>query len=315
MNNPPAGAFFLLATTLLATTLTSCFGSGTGLTPIHTPFNRAVYLYSSGNYQQAIAEYREALVDDPSDYRARFNLAIALEAAANEQEFAGDAANAASMRRAAEAEYTLLVKHDECRVRAGIQLAALEFERNEPAVAKARLLALSEQHPQVTMVQTALAAHYLATDDAQGAADVLKAAVANDPANLIANRLLGDAYAVLNDIPAARQAYEQALRRAGDDLSTLMARAQLEMQAGEFQEASVWLSRVLLIDADNGLAHLLQSRAMEQLGLLEDATLHLWLARRSSRSHLDASETSRHLRLLYQKLLEQEAPAIRSDDQ
>ncbi|MGE0705687.1 MAG: tetratricopeptide repeat protein, partial [Vicinamibacterales bacterium] len=50
-----------------------------GITPVHTAFNKGVYFQSTGDTDAAIAEYRSALRENPDDYRARFNLAVAIE--------------------------------------------------------------------------------------------------------------------------------------------------------------------------------------------------------------------------------------------
>ena len=289
---------------LVASAHAAACGGG-GITPIRTPFNRGVYLYSTGDYDQAIAEYRQALEEEPADYRARFNLAVALEASAAEHAAAGDAEAGERLRAAAEAEYRALAEGERGELRASINLAALEFERGERAAARARLQALLAAHPEVTLVRTALAAQRLAEKDAQGAVELLTAAVRRDPGSLTAQRLLGDALRVLGEVDRARAAYRQALRRDAADPGTLLALGQLELEAGRADEAAVWLARLLLIDPDHHQGHLLQSRAMEQLGELEEATLHLWLARRSAKAGDDAG-TSQRLVELYRRLLEGE---------
>ena len=68
-------------------TLIGCRGGAGGVTPIRTAFNKGVYQHSQGNHEAAIAEYREALEEDETDHRARFNLAMALETLADGREY------------------------------------------------------------------------------------------------------------------------------------------------------------------------------------------------------------------------------------
>ncbi|NJL26640.1 MAG: hypothetical protein HC897_01570, partial [Thermoanaerobaculia bacterium] len=94
---------WLLATLLL------CACVHRGVTPIRSHFNKAVYLYSRGELEAAISEYRLALDEEPDDYRASFNLAEAQEALADRLERGSNAEAAEALRAQAEARYRALL--------------------------------------------------------------------------------------------------------------------------------------------------------------------------------------------------------------
>ena len=256
----------------------ACFGGG-GITPIRTAFNRGVYLYSVGAFDQAISEYRQALADDPDDHRARFNLGVTLEARGRERAAAGDANGAAADRDAAEAEYRALVEADRGALRASINLAALEFERGAEDAAIERLQSTIEQHPRETLPRTALAAHLRARGDDAGARAQLDAALTRDPDHAPANLLLGDLHRSAGRADAARASFERVLRKHPDDLAALLSLGELALERGDAADAAAWLQRLLLVDPDHHRGHLAAAAAMEQLDDLEAATVHLWRAR------------------------------------
>jgi tetratricopeptide (TPR) repeat protein len=52
-------------------------GCGT-YSPLDSHYNRGVEFYDQGRLADAIREYQLALEEDPENYRARYNLAVAL---------------------------------------------------------------------------------------------------------------------------------------------------------------------------------------------------------------------------------------------
>src|SRR5688572_11037701 len=120
-----------LAFGLSAIVLPGCGFGGNGVTPIRTPFNKGVYHYSRGRFDEAIAEFRLALDEDASDHRARFNLAAALEAKARGLAERGDRAAAEPLVAEAEAQYRRILEARPVDLRASVNLAAREFERGD----------------------------------------------------------------------------------------------------------------------------------------------------------------------------------------
>ncbi len=276
---------------VLLVLLAGPIGCQRGITPIRTAYNKGVYHFSKRNYEEAIAEYRDALGANPRDHRAHFNLAVALEARAEELERAGEARSAAELDAQAETAYRDLLRLKPDDLRASINLAACEYENGQTAAAKERLRGLIELYPGVALPGTALAAHRLAEareaetgDERSGLLDeargLIDAAVGIDPTNVAALMLQGDIAVALGDVDRARNSYRRAVKRDPSDIATLLALGCLEVEAENWGQAGVWLQRVLYIDRDHPEGHALLATVLEKQGDLEGATRHLWEARR-----------------------------------
>ncbi|MEE8524050.1 MAG: hypothetical protein V3T72_08970, partial [Thermoanaerobaculia bacterium] len=283
-----------------------------------------------GAYDEAIGAYRLALEEDPGDWRARFNLAEALEAAAQHRERAGAADAAEEFRQEAEEHYSRLLAEDPDNLRATVNLAAREFQRGEKEAAETRLRDAIARHPRAALPRVALAAHRLrqarraAADDKprllREAVETLEEAHRRDPSNVDANMLLGHACVTLARrspevdreelFDRAREAYLRALEHDEADLATLLALARLENQAGKARQAELWLRRALYVHPDLLVANLMMARALSDLGDLEAATTHLWRSRELDDGHwpgLSEEEYRRRLLELYRRLIEQES--------
>ncbi len=283
-----------------------------GITPIRTHFNKGVYLYSQGNYDGAVGEYRMALDEDPGDHRARFNLAETLEVKATLLESADALDEAEKLRSEAEEHYRAILAQRPDDLRASVNLAAREMAQGDVDAAETRLHAAMERHPRSPLPRVALAAHRLrqAGDDPDTIADaveLLEEALGRDRRNVDANMLLGHAYAALDEPDEAREAYLRALEHAPSDVATLMALAHLEAQAGHPQQSESWLRRALYVRPDQLEAHLLLSEALDAQGNLEGATFHLWRSRQLEDERwprLSPEEYDRRLLDLYRRLTE-----------
>jgi tetratricopeptide (TPR) repeat protein len=262
-----------------------------GITPIQTAFNKGVYHYGKGNYDDAIAEYRDALEANPRDHRARFNLAVTLETKADRADRRGQHDVATRLRADAEQEYRNLLAQKPDDLRASINLSAVEYERGQRTDAMARLSAIAEHYPNVALPKTALAAHLLREAQEAGASaestrlleearGLLERALNPDPSNVATLMVYGDVLLALDDPARARRSYQRALKREPSDVATLLALGRLELNQGNPTEASAWLQRALYIDPDHFEAHVLMAEAREEAGDLESAVRHLWEARR-----------------------------------
>lgn len=251
---------------LLAFGQQSCFGGG-GITPVRTAFNRGVYHHAAGELDAAIDEYRQALVDDAADHRARFNLALAHE----ERGAAGD-------RDIARAEYEAILRDRPDDLRAGVNLAALLHDQGSPD-GVARLEAMIDAHPDAVLPRVSYATHLLRSGDAAAAVALLEPLSHVAPADGQLHLLLGDARRRAGDAAGARTAYEVAVRRDTGRPAALLALAELDQEAGD--PAAAWdrLTRLLVLDPDHGPAHALRARLAEAAGDLEAAVFHLWRAR------------------------------------
>ncbi len=296
---------------LTALSLAACFGGG-GITPIQTAFNRGVYQESVGDYDAAIAEYREALEENPDDHRARFNLGFVYEAKPRELAVGGDSKGAEQYRQLARREYELLLEEVPDHPRASVNLAAMRYAE-DPEASDEMLRGLIERHPDRAQPRTALAAHLLAKGKPEEAIALLEEANRLEPAHFQTNLLLGDGYRALGDVDMAREAYTRALRRDDSDLSALMALASLEIDDSKPDAAASYLERILFVDPYNFRAHIALAQVREGQGDLESAVVHLLLARRQPDAAADREEIGEHLQSLYRRLLEADESAGASD--
>jgi tetratricopeptide (TPR) repeat protein len=298
----PPGAEARLGLAALLAGVAAC-GSGPGVTPIHTAFNRGVYHHSHGELDAAIAAYREALADDPDDVRARFNLAAAHDEQGQERRLEGDETAARAAFAIAEREYRRVLEHQPGNVRAEVNLAALEHERGERDAARSRLQAAIDANDELALPRTALALRLLESGDVEAARQLLDAALQREPTDLGANLLLGRLHAGQGRIDEAREAYRAALRGEPHDPGALLGLARAEAAGGRANEAMVLVEQVLLQDGANLDAHLLAADLHERNGALEDAVFHCWRARDLDRGKPPRADHEARLRELYGRLL------------
>ena len=320
---------------LLSVVTPGCGFGGGGVSPVRTAFNKGVYHYSHGDFDEAIAEYRLALEENEGDVYARFNLAVALEAKASRLRDAGEAGAAEELQRQAEKEYRSLLEERPEFLRAIVNLAACEYGRGLREQSIRRLEAAIEQFEDATLPRLALAAHQFKELRGETAPDSTSrekfASILNrvedvlrrDPASLQGNMLYGDVHGVLGrqarladgtsvlgldataHFDAARQAYGKALVREPSDIATLMALGRLEQAEKNWGAAASPFERVTFIDADHFEARLRLSEALTSLGDLKRATYNLWRARaldRPRNPRLSPEEYRRRLLMLYEQL-------------
>lgn len=285
-------------------------GTGPGITPIYTAFNRGVYHHSRGELAAAIAAYREALADDPEDVRSRFNLASAHDEQGQALRDAGDADAARTAFATAEREYRRVLVSDPRNVRAEVNLAALEHERGDEEAARSRLRAAIAANDELALPRTALALRLLANGEAAAALPLLEAALQREPMDLGANLLLGRLHAEQGRLDAARQAFQAALRCEPNDPAALLGLARVEVDAGRAGEAIALVDQVLLRNGGDLDAHLLAADVHERQGHLEDAVFHCWRARDLDLRRPPRGDYHTRLQALYARLLA-EAPAAR----
>ena len=305
----PSVASCRLTLALVLTVIAAGVGCNRGgITPIQTAFNRGVYHYSIGQYDEAIHEYRKQLRQSPNDQRARFNLAVALEAKARTVE--GEAAT--RLRDEARTEYGGVLQRDPAHLRANINLAALEYERGQGKAAIQRLEQTIERHPRVVLPRTALAAIHLQQSDMATAEEILNAALRIDPASADANMLLGDCLKVQGRLEDAAGAYRRALNTNKEDVASLMALAKLEAQRKNRREALALLQRLLYVDRDHWEAHLMVAEVARSDGQLQRAAYHLWTSQTLDHQRPPGTTTPDYairLRELYRQLLEEKSAA------
>ncbi len=295
-----------LCVAVTALALPGCGGGG--ITPIRTHFNKGVYLYSNGDVEQAIREYRLALDESPDDYRARFNLAIALETQAQRKH----SDERARVVAEAEQEYREVLRQRPENLRAAINLAAIEMERGDREQAMQRLERAATENPRAAEPLAAMGAHLLADDSLVEAEHSLRKALQRNSADPMANALLGECLFRLGQYEQAANSYRNAIRADAADIASLIGLGRVELARDAPAEAAGVLQRALLIDGDNCSAHLLLADALERLDDLEGAAYHLWRVRMLSdrtAPETQSEQFSEHLIALYERLIERERRA------
>ena len=319
----------------LAAALVLVLGACGGVSPIRTAFNRGVYQSSQGNPDGAVREYRLALEENPADFRARFNLACALEDVEALRRFEAfkqsDAALAAAGRTAAEAaraaaraEYQALLAADPTDLRATVNLAAMDFEdadRSGDAARETagleRLAAIASSGGHVLPARS-LAARHLAKDRRAEAATWIGKALAADGSDVEALFLKGRLASLERRFEDALKAFDEVLLNAPDDVAALLASGESERRhaaaakaagdaAGEARsttEAIIRYRRAAMARRDVFPAHLALAELEAEAGDDEAAVAHLLAAKRLDDLRRDGPRPDYDSRLaeLYERL-------------
>ncbi|MEM7681623.1 MAG: tetratricopeptide repeat protein [Planctomycetota bacterium] len=291
----------LLAIALGLSALLALLGCGRkdGVAPIRSHFNLGVAHFDDQQWDAAAASYRRALSEDPSDRRARFNLAVTLELAARD---AADEVEAAQLRTQSAEELEELLRRHPDDLRAMLNLAALAGEQDGLDAGRTKYQSATEAHPRSAEAFAAYASFLLGQEEPEDSADQAQRALAIDPGSFAGNVALGDAKLALGDLDTAAEAYETALRTHPDQPVVLRTLARLEFERGRAEEAEVYARRALLIDPDAPAVHRLASRIAEQQGAIESAVYHTWRARDLSSSPEQAERDRQTLSRLYGRL-------------
>ncbi|MEM1212617.1 MAG: tetratricopeptide repeat protein [Planctomycetota bacterium] len=274
-----------------------------GVTPIRSSFNQGVYHFQQGDYTAAAAAYRQALRNDPDDTRARFNLAVVLEAQARRTAMGSE--RLALQDQAAEL-YEQLAAEDATNTRAAVSRAVIAHEAGQTDEAIAQLESLIDTNPNDPTPATALAAVLIDTGNADSAIDTLTAARRLDPGSVTVNVLLGDAQMLANNPAAAATAYQTALNTQPENRAALLALARAQLSLGDTADALATARRLLILDPDHAAAHALAADAAETLGQPEAAVFHLWRVRDATTDDQTRAAINQRLAELYQSLLSEQ---------
>ena len=286
--------------------LTACGG---GITPIQTAFNRGVYHYSAGEYEAAIAEYRDALMENDADTRSRFNLAVTLESRATELERTGEKGvggrTAQQYRDEARALYERILANDPNHQRAAQNLAAWEWEAGMAAESDARLKALLAQNPDLVGPRLALAARsYDAGRRAEALARVEEALDA-DGTHPDALALKGALLMESGQMEEAAIAYKAVLVRRPEDLDALSSLGKLALLREDHAQARSWLRQAHFVFPRHGRTLRLLADLNEKEGRLEDCVSNLWELQELVEAGVEPGDPvaiQERLRGLYQRL-------------
>jgi protein O-GlcNAc transferase len=272
-----------------------------GVSPVRDPFNRGVALHSQGRYDEAIAEYRLALRDQPRDHQAAFNLAATLEAKADNirdgarreariREARGHAEDATRLleeaaseesflRREAEAVYRGILSEEPSFVPAAVNLAILAEAQGDREGALAALAALVHRIPTSVTARISYATLLQRAGRLDEALEQAEAARRRDPTDVDLNMLFARLHEARGERNPARRAYQRVLDREDGHLGALLALGRLELDAGRPEEARAWFLRARYLAPRVYEIHLRLAEIAESDGRLEDAVLGYWAAR------------------------------------
>jgi tetratricopeptide (TPR) repeat protein len=296
-----------------------------GVAPYRTAFNRGAYLASQGDLEAAIREYREALADDESDFRARFNLASTLEDLSDVRRKEGRNDEALKAKNEATAHYERILADRPNDLRASCNLAATLFEEadatNDPALearAAALLKSAAEASPGSALPIRALAVRRFRKGDPKSAEEEALRALAIDGADPETNYLLGELAAARGEFDLALLRFRRGLSASPDDVAALLSVGRVEAsRAASFEaegrtneaakaraEAITHLRRVAMIRRDNYEAHASLAALEEAEGDYRAAAAHLVLAQKLDDRRLGGERPDYGARLaaLYERL-------------
>ena len=265
----------------LAAAALALVGCG-GYTPIQTSFNKAAYLYSDGEYQAAVDEYRNAIADDDGDLRAHFNLGLALENLAAEKLEAEPEA-AATLKALARARYEHVIAQHPFHAKATVNLAAMDWEAGNHEAANRALQALIDEDGDNLFACAALAANHLrqgGEEHLKAAEKALRVGLKEDSTNADLNALLGDVLLVSERWADADAAYATALKRDSDDIHALIGRGEVAFQGERWSDARSWMQQALYGRPRLWRAHRVLAEVAEKEDRLEEAVRHWWEARK-----------------------------------
>lgn len=271
------GAAFLAMLVLLS--LAACGG----VAAVQDPYNKAIFQYSQGNHDGAIAGFREALESNPDDGLSMFNLASVLDEKAQRLQRKKNPEQALTARTEAVAWYERIVSLQPRQpgpyLRARVNLAAMKYEDGDQKGGEADLKELAGLFPKSVLPRSALAAHWMREGRDAEAVPLLVEAREIDDESPEVNTLLAEAELRSGKATSARDSYLRALERNPDDLGALRGILRVHILEGRLKDARSYCQRMLYIRPTDFEAHLRLAEISDAAGETKAALLDLWEAR------------------------------------
>lgn len=183
----------------------------TNLIPDFT--NKAILLYNSENYADALKSFERVLEIENSEMFKNDNLAVDTAVIYN----AGLAAQKANNLEAAAKYYKLSIEHEYGKEKPYAYLYKILKDTGKEEEALVYLHKGFESYPSEPYMLVELINHYLLGPNPNEAITYLDKAIALDPENASYHRAKGTAYEKINDPQKAKEAYEMAVAKDPND--------------------------------------------------------------------------------------------------
>lgn len=141
---------------------------------------------------------------------------------------------------------------DDPKIRTAAALSQLARGKGEQALADLQAVAAADNGPTADL---ALVATHLRRQDYDAALAAVDALERKQPGQAMPAHLRGQALLARRDLAAARQAFEEAVRRDGRYFPSVAALARLDVAAGQADAAQARFKALIQLDPKNGAAH------------------------------------------------------------
>jgi tetratricopeptide (TPR) repeat protein len=215
-------------------------------------------LYENGDLQGAIAEFKRALLIDPSDVNVRNSLGVCYG-------LGGEYESAIE-------EFKTVASIDPGEYMAMFNLGLIHALRKEPEKALEFFLSADRINGDVYEVTFQSGKLYFESGDLEKAKPFLERAAKLDPASGAVYRYLGDCYAAGNLTQDAISAYKKAIRHNPHDAAAMSALGCLFDDQGENPEITLMFCRESVgLSPENGLFRYRLGRLYFKLNRFDDA--------------------------------------------
>ncbi|HYA40990.1 MAG TPA: tetratricopeptide repeat protein [Syntrophobacteraceae bacterium] len=258
------------------------------------PYNRAVENYSAGRIGDSIDAYRQAIIIDPSDLQAKFNLAVIYQDQGKSEE--------------AESLYRTILNRNPGFAPAWSNLASVEEKHG--------LLTEAENHHRRAVLadrdgcaaSSQFGYFLLRAQRSDEAAQVFEQSTKADPPCANAWFGLAEIARAKGDYPAALKSYDKALIYNPSDLEARRRSADILISLGDRGRAAELLLKAASLNPDRGDINLQLGILLREQGRLKDAEKALEAAKKAGAPQ---AECDRELSILYGKLSEEAAGKAR----
>jgi tetratricopeptide (TPR) repeat protein len=262
--------------------LSACASSGTD------PYNRAVEDYRMGHLSESVESYKQAIILNPSDPRAEFNLAVIYQ---DHEKF-----------EEAEGLYRTIVEHNPGFAPAWSNLASIQEKRGQADEAEKSHRRALEVDRDGCAAAGQFGFFLLRAQRSDEAAAVFEDSIKNDSRCANAWFGLGQLAEARGDYRTALQDYDNALIYNPSDLEACLRSAKIMISRGERDRAVGLLQKAANLAPGRGDINLLLGKLLMEEGKLKDAEKALELARKTG---APSAECDRELSIVYGKLCEE----------
>jgi len=254
------------------------------------PYNRAVEKYCTGRIGECIDAYREAIIIDPSDLQAKFNLAVIYQDQGKPEE-------ALSL-------YKTIVEQDPRFAPAWSNLASIEEKRGLLNEAENLHRRAMEADRDGCAAPSQFGYFLLRAQRTEEAAQVFELSTRKDPRCANAWFGLAEIAEAKGDYRTALKSYDKALIYNPSDLEAWRRSADIMISRGDRGRAVELLQKAASLNPARGDINLQLGILLREEGKLKDAEKALEAAKKAGAPQ---AECDRELSVVYGKLSEEAA--------